>query len=252
MFHVAFPRGQGPAFPDLPPTLQPGAVALAAPRPEHARAALLTSLVYLLLGAGLVLAGSAVQQVVPVPPPTTTRPFPIEIPGPPRVRLPEVRSTPPSRSGPLEANPAAPAPPQTAAPPNEAPAALPTENHAGDRPATASQPGRPGRPGMEAPGGPGETSTTPRDFGATGLAILHQVEPVYPDFARHARIQGPVVLRLTVDTQGQPTLVEVLEGHPAFHQAALQAARQWRFEPAQVDGRPVTATFKLTLNFRLR
>lgn len=252
MFHVAFPRGQGPAFPDLPPTLQPCAVALAAPRPEHARAALLTSLIYLLLGAGLVLAGSAVHQAVPLPPLPTTRPYQIEIPGPPRVRLPEVRSTQPSRSGPLEANPTTPAPPLTATPPTEAPATLPTENHVGDRPATATQPARSGRPGTEPASGPGQTGTAPRDFGATGLAILHQVEPIYPDFARHARIQGPVVLRLTVDAQGQPTLVEVLEGHSAFHQAALQAARQWRFEPARVDGRPVAATFRLTLNFRLR
>ena len=252
MFHVAFPRGQGPAFPDLPPTLQPCAVALAAPRPEHARAALLSSLIYLLLGAGLVVAGSTVHQPVPLPPLRTTPPYQIEIPGPPRLRLPESRSTQPARGGPLEATPVTPAPPVTATPPSEAPATLPTENHVGDHPSTASQPARPGHPGAEPAPGPGETGTAPRDFGATGLAILHQVEPIYPEFARQARIQGPVILRLTVDAQGQPTRVEVVEGHPAFHQAALQAARQWRFEPARVEGRPVPATFKLTLNFRLR
>ena len=90
------------------------------------------------------------------------------------------------------------------------------------------------------------------DFTATGLAVLRQVPPVYPDLARHARIEGPVLLRITVDEQGQPTLVEVLKGHTVFHAAARQAALQWRFAPARMDGRPVPASFQLTLNFRLR
>jgi protein TonB len=90
------------------------------------------------------------------------------------------------------------------------------------------------------------------DFTATGLAVLRQVDPVYPDFARKARIQGPVVLMMTVDERGLPIQVQVLEGHPVFHEAALLAARQWRFEPARMDGRPVLATFRLTLKFSLR
>jgi protein TonB len=85
-----------------------------------------------------------------------------------------------------------------------------------------------------------------------GLAILHQVDPVYPELARRARIQGPVVLLMTVDEHGQPIQVQVLDGHPAFHEAAKQAARQWRFEPAQMNGRPVMAAFRLTLKFTLR
>jgi len=85
-----------------------------------------------------------------------------------------------------------------------------------------------------------------------GLAVLRQVDPVYPEFARRARIQGPVVLMMTIDEQGQPIQVQVLEGHPAFHDAARQAARQWRFEPAHVNGRPVMASFRLTLKFTLR
>ena len=90
------------------------------------------------------------------------------------------------------------------------------------------------------------------DFTTVGLAVLRQVDPVYPEFARRARIQGPVVLLMTVDEQGQPIQVQVLEGHPVFREAATQAARQWRFEPARVDGRPVAASFRLTLKFSLR
>ncbi len=90
------------------------------------------------------------------------------------------------------------------------------------------------------------------DFSMVGLAVLHRVDPVYPDFARSARIQGPVVLMMTVDERGQPSQVQVLEGHPVFHEAALQAARQWRFEPARLDGQPASATFRLALKFSLR
>jgi protein TonB len=84
------------------------------------------------------------------------------------------------------------------------------------------------------------------------LAVLRQVDPAYPDFARRARVQGTVVLLMTVDEAGRPLRVQVLEGHPVFHEAAVQAARQWRFEPARVDGQAVSAAFRLTLKFSLR
>jgi protein TonB len=90
------------------------------------------------------------------------------------------------------------------------------------------------------------------DFTSVGLAVLHRVDPVYLDFARQARIQGPVVLMMTVDEQGRPIQVQVLEGHAVFHEAAKQAARQWRFEPARMNGQPVSAAFRLTLKFSLR
>jgi protein TonB len=96
------------------------------------------------------------------------------------------------------------------------------------------------------------TGTGVHDFTSVGLAVLRQVDPIYPDFARRARIQGPVVLMMTVDDQGVPIQVQVLEGHVAFHEAARQAARQWRFEPARVNGQPVSAAFRLTLKFSLR
>jgi protein TonB len=84
------------------------------------------------------------------------------------------------------------------------------------------------------------------------LRILRQVDPLYPPFARMAHIQGAVVLLMTIDEQGIPADIQVIEGHMALLEEALRAARQWRFEPARADGRPVPATFKLTLNFRLK
>jgi protein TonB len=148
--------------------------------------------------------------------------------------------------------PALPIPPVVATQvPGEAPAGMPTEDHALE-PVSSGRSG-PGLPSSQA-GTPeqAQAGSAVQDFTSLGLAVLRRVDPIYPDFARRSRLQGPVVLMLTVDEQGQPIQVQVLQGHPAFHDVALQAARQWRFEPARQGGRPVPAAFRLTLNFTLR
>ena len=84
------------------------------------------------------------------------------------------------------------------------------------------------------------------------LRVLRQVSPQYPAMARLARVQGPVVLLMTIDAQGVPTDVKVLSSpHPALEAESIRTARQWRFEPAMAEGRPVSAQFRLTLTFRL-
>jgi protein TonB len=115
------------------------------------------------------------------------------------------------------------------------------------------------RPTGTAPNGTGQApaseppgSTQVRFIDMDTVRILHQVTPVYPPLARMTHVQGAVVLLMTIDETGSPTDVKVLAGHPGLQEAALQAARQWRFEPARVEGRPVPASFRLTLNFRLQ
>lgn len=250
MSHSAFPRGQGPAFADLPPTLQPCAIAASAPPSDHLRVAAFSGLIYF----GLLAAGAALSSLAAPP---LRMPAPPAEPGPTvvyeprnaiRIPLPPAPTTKVGGGGAESAAPSrAPAP---AGEPAEAPAGLPTEDHHRDGPATgAGTPGPGAPPGAEA--GPG-TGTGILDVTAMGLAVLRQVDPVYPELARRARIQGQVVLMMTVDETGQPVQVQVLGGHPVFHEAARQAARQWRFEPARMNGRPVMAAFRLTLKFSLR
>jgi TonB family protein len=62
-----------------------------------------------------------------------------------------------------------------------------------------------------------------------------QVEPVYPPAARDARVQGTVVLELTVDREGNVTDVRVVESIPLLDPAAVEAARQWKYEPSDSD-----------------
>ncbi|NWJ40314.1 MAG: energy transducer TonB [Geothrix sp.] len=252
MFHVAFPRGQGPAYADLPPTLQPHVIAASAPPADHLRTVLLSGLIYFSLVAAVVALSSLAPPPIlihPQPPPAG----PTIVVEPPtyRVVLP-----PPVVTGGMargnESVPTAPSAPPSQAPPTEAPAGLPTQDRRLDPPA-GSGPGT-AAPGATAPTGSPTVGAGPviHDFTSVGLAVLRQVDPIYPDFARHARIQGPVVLMMTVDEQGRPIQVQVLEGHPVFHEAAKQAARQWRFEPARMNGQPVSAAFRLTLKFSLR
>jgi len=114
--------------------------------------------------------------------------------------------------------------------------------------------------GVTGPVGPPPTVTTQGTYRPTLLEIepsavrvLHSVQPSYPTLARLARVQGPVVLQLTIDAQGVPTDVKVVSSpHTALEGESMRVARLWRFAPATADGHPIAATFKLTLNYVLR
>jgi len=251
MFHVAFPRGQGPAYADLPPTLQPFAVAAAVPPTDRLRAATFSGLIYLLLGAGVLAISSQAPRVRPKPAPPLDQGRTVVFEAAPPRPLETVRFASGGTSGRISEFTQAVPVPVPVADPTEAASGLPTVDRSHEL--VGNGPLRTAGSLQEGAGFPAAPSTpTVHDFTAVGLSILHRVDPIYPDFARRAHIQGPVVLRMTVDETGRPVQVQVLEGHPVFHEAAMQAARQWRFEPARMDGQPVSAAFRLTIKFALR
>jgi protein TonB len=97
---------------------------------------------------------------------------------------------------------------------------------------------------------PAAVSVVELDF--SQVRVLKQVAPIYPGLARLVKAQGPVELRLTIDTEGVPSNVEVVSGpHALLIGEAVRVARLWRFQPATVNGRPVAAAFHLTVSFRL-
>lgn len=77
--------------------------------------------------------------------------------------------------------------------------------------------------------------------------------PRYPEQARQRRWQGTVYLRLTLDEEGQVVrvVVERSSGYPVLDAEAANAVRQWRAEPAQVNGRPVASEELLPVRFEL-
>lgn len=98
-------------------------------------------------------------------------------------------------------------------------------------------------------------SATAQTEPSPSLVPPRAVEPLqaeYPREALAARVEGSVVLRLTIDRGGQVSAVEVVEpaGH-GFDEAATAAVRKLRFEPAQRDGAPVAARILYRYTFRL-
>jgi len=95
---------------------------------------------------------------------------------------------------------------------------------------------------------------TKRVGGAVKAPVaIKRIEPKYPEKARLLRISGIVILECTIDKSGVVRDGRVLKGLPAptMAYAALEAVRQWQFQPATVDGEPVNVFFNLTINFKL-
>ena len=80
---------------------------------------------------------------------------------------------------------------------------------------------------------------------------LRNVNPVYPDIAKQARVQGVVILECTISPQGKVTNVKVLRGIPLLDQAAIDAVQQWVYTPTLLNGVPVPVIMTVTVNFRL-
>jgi protein TonB len=77
------------------------------------------------------------------------------------------------------------------------------------------------------------------------------VDPVYPQLAQSAGIQGVVILELTIGTDGAVADARILRSIPLLDQAALDAVRQWRYEPTLLNGVPVPVIMTATVNFTL-
>lgn len=81
--------------------------------------------------------------------------------------------------------------------------------------------------------------------------LIKCVAPHYPEVARKAKVQGTVELRAVTDIYGKVVEVRVIEGHMLLRSAALQAVKQWIYEPYVINGLPKPVTFTVEVNFVL-
>jgi protein TonB len=81
--------------------------------------------------------------------------------------------------------------------------------------------------------------------------LIKQVEPAYPEIARQARVEGIVILEAATDMYGRVQTVKVLRSIPLLDQAAMDAVRQWIYEPMIISGRPRGVIFTVTVRFKL-
>jgi len=82
--------------------------------------------------------------------------------------------------------------------------------------------------------------------------LVRRIEPDYPEIARQARVEGVVILEATTDVFGRVTGVRVLRSFPLLDAAAVDAVRQWVYEPLVINGRPRPVTFTVTVRFVLK
>ena len=83
--------------------------------------------------------------------------------------------------------------------------------------------------------------------------VLTKVQPVYPENAKAAGVQGTVVLHVIVSKDGRPLLLQVLNSQidPELARAAVEAVNQWRYQPTLLNGEPVEIDTTITVNFKL-
>jgi TonB family protein len=77
------------------------------------------------------------------------------------------------------------------------------------------------------------------------------ISPVYPEIARQAQVEGTVILEATTDEKGNVVSVKVLRSIPVLDQAAIDAVRQWKYEPMIINGKSQKIPFTVTVRFRL-
>jgi TonB family protein len=81
---------------------------------------------------------------------------------------------------------------------------------------------------------------------------IYTPSPFYPEFARLAAIEGKVTVESSIDSEGCVTEVRVLKGlHRDLDRSALEAVRNWVFEPAKAAGKPVKVSYVLSVNFEI-
>jgi protein TonB len=81
--------------------------------------------------------------------------------------------------------------------------------------------------------------------------VIVQVLPTYPVLARETHVQGQVRIDAVLDEQGNVIEMKVVSGHPLLYQAALDALKQWKYEPTYLNDRPIAVRLIVTINFQL-
>ena len=81
--------------------------------------------------------------------------------------------------------------------------------------------------------------------------LIYQVKPIYPALGIQVRVQGTIVLRAVISKEGAITNLGVISGHPLLIPAALDAVRQWRYQPTLLNNVPVEVETTIEVRFIL-
>ena len=102
---------------------------------------------------------------------------------------------------------------------------------------------------------PVETAAAPTRIKIGGAVqqarLVRQPHPIYPPLAKQARISGVVRLSAIISKDGTIQKLEVISGHPLLVPAALEAVKQWVYQPPLLNGEPVEVITQIDVNFTL-
>ena len=87
--------------------------------------------------------------------------------------------------------------------------------------------------------------------GVQAAKLIAQTNPAYPPLARQARVAGTVWLTAIIGRDGAIRNLQVMSGHPLLTPAALEAVKQWRYQPTLLNGEPVEVITQIDVNFTL-
>jgi TonB family protein len=82
--------------------------------------------------------------------------------------------------------------------------------------------------------------------------LIKRVDPIYPEEARKDGIEGVVILEATTGIYGRVQETEVLRSIPKLDQSAINAVKQWVYEPIMIEGKPRGVIFTVTVRFKLK
>lgn len=89
--------------------------------------------------------------------------------------------------------------------------------------------------------------------GVSAPKAINTPDPIFAEAARMEKIQGAVVLWLVVNSQGLPEHITVMKSlDPRLDREAIEAVKQWRFEPSMKDSQPVATMINVEINYKLK
>jgi len=111
--------------------------------------------------------------------------------------------------------------------------------------ATVSHPTAPPPPGAFL--GAGSSAIT-----ASEPKLISSTRPAYPQLAKQGNVEGDVVVTADIDATGKVIAARATAGPAYLRQAAVDSVRNWKYEPANLNGKPISAQVSIKIQFRLK
>jgi outer membrane biosynthesis protein TonB len=100
--------------------------------------------------------------------------------------------------------------------------------------------------------GPMQNQAATRISSVQKPRLIKKVEPIYPHVALVSHTGGRVIIEAVTDIYGRVIKTTVISGHPLLKPAAVEAVKQWVYEPYIIDGIPKPVIFIVNVNFTLQ